>query len=85
MPALPGKFTADMDACAKRIEGSEKAVREKLVAGMGGMASDLTDDARDVLVKATAAPDAETGRFALRALLMFAPLNKVNELLAGTK
>ena len=49
------------------------------------MATGLTDDARDLLVKAAAAPEAETRQTALRALLMFAPVDKANELLAKTK
>ena len=85
MLGLPAKFTADMEACAKRIKGFEKAVREKVVAGVRELATDLTGDARDVLVKATDASEAETRRIALRALLLLAPVNKVNELLAATK
>ena len=83
--ALPGSLTADMEACAKRIEGSEKAVREEVVVGLGAMATGLTEDARDLLVKAVAAPEAGTRQTALRALLMFAPLDRANELLAKTK
>jgi tetratricopeptide (TPR) repeat protein len=83
--ALPGSLTADMEACAKRIEGSEKAVREEVAAGVGGMSTGLTDDARGLLIKAAAAPEAETRQTALRTLLMFAPVDKANELLAKTK
>jgi hypothetical protein len=83
--ALPGSSTADMEACAKRIEGSEKAVREEVVVGVGAMATGLTEDARELLVEAAAAPEAETRQTALRALLMFAPVDKANELLAKTK
>jgi hypothetical protein len=83
--ALPGSLTADMEACAKRIEDLEKALREEVVAGLDAMATGLTDDARSLLVKAAAAPEAGTWQTALRALLMFAPLDKANELLAKTK
>ena len=83
--ALPGSFTADMEACAKRIADCEKAVREKIVDGVGGMTIGLTEDARGLLVKAAAAPEAKTRQTALRALLMFAPVDKANELLAKTK
>ena len=38
-----------------------------------------------VLVKAAAAPEAGTRQTALRALLMFAPVDKANELLVKTK
>lgn len=82
---LPGRFTADMEVCAKRIEGSERAVRENIVAGVGRIATDLTEDARDLLVKAVGAPDAESRRIALRALLLLSPVDKVNELLAATR
>jgi hypothetical protein len=83
--ALPGSFTADMEACAKRIADCENAVREKIVDGVGGMTIGLTEDARGLLVKAAAAPEAKTRQTALRALLMFAPVDKANELLAKTK
>jgi len=71
-----------MEACARRIEGFEKAARERVVAGVRGLATDLTSDARDVLIKATDASEAETPQTALRALLVFVPLEKANELLA---
>jgi len=83
--ALPGSLTADMEACAKRIVDCEKAAREKIAAGVGAMTTGLTEDARDLLVKAAAAPEAGTQQTALRALLMFAPVDKANELLAKTK
>ena len=75
-----------MEACANRIEGAEKSVREIVVVGVGEMATGLTQDARDLLVKAAAAaPEAGTRRTALCSLLMFAPVDKVNELLAKSK
>jgi hypothetical protein len=77
--SLPGSWTANREACAKRIEGSESVAREDLVAGVGGMATGLTEDVREMLVKAAAAPQAETRRIALRALLMFTPPDKVEE------
>lgn len=83
--ALPGRFTADRETCANRIADCEKAVREKIVGGVGGMTTGLTDDARGLLVKAAAAPEAETRQTALCALLMFAPVDKANELLAKTR
>ena len=83
--ALPGSFTADMEACAKRIADRENAVREKIVDGVGGMTIGLTEDARGLLVKAATAPEEKTRQTALRALLMFAPVDKANELLAKTK
>jgi hypothetical protein len=43
------------------------------------MATGLTEDVREMLVKAAAAPQAETRRIALRALLMFTPPDKVEE------
>jgi hypothetical protein len=60
-------------------------VREKIVDGVGGMTIGLTEDARGLLVKAAAAPEAKTRQTALRALLMFARVDKANELLAKTK
>jgi hypothetical protein len=49
------------------------------------MTTGLTDDARGLLVKAAAAPEAETRQTALRALLMFAPLDKANERLVKAR
>jgi hypothetical protein len=83
--ALPGSLTVEMEACTKRIADCEKAVREEIVGGVGGMTIGLTDDARGLLIKAAVAPEATTRQTAVRALLMFAPVDKVNELLAKTK
>jgi hypothetical protein len=82
--ALPGTPSADVEECAKRIERREGAVREELIAGIGGMTTGLTNDARDILAKAAIAPDPEMRRTALRALLVFVPVEKANELLAKT-
>jgi hypothetical protein len=78
-------LTADAEACAERIADCEEAVREEIVHGLGAMTAGLTDDARGLLVKAAAAPDAETRQTALCALLVFAPLDEVEELVAKTK
>ena len=83
--AFPGRFTADMEACAQRIARAEKAVREKSVTALGGLTAGLTDDARDLLVSAAAGNEAGARQTALRALLMFAPVDKANELLSKTK
>ncbi|KPK43259.1 MAG: hypothetical protein AMK72_13575 [Planctomycetes bacterium SM23_25] len=83
--ALPGTPSADVEECAKRINRLEGAGREKLVAGMGRMTTGLSADARDLLVKAAAAPDAERRQTALRALLIFVPAGKADELLAETE
>ena len=80
--ALPGTLSAEVEECAERINGLRGADRGKLLAGVAAMTTGLSADARDVLVKAAAAPDAETPQTALRALLIFVPLEKVNELLA---
>jgi hypothetical protein len=79
--ALPGKSTADMAACEKRINGADTAVREQVLAGMGALVTGLTDDAKRLLLKTAAAPEPATRQTALRALLMFASLDKVNELM----
>ena len=83
--ALPGTLSAEVEACAKRIDGLRGASRAKLLASLAGMATGLSPGARDVLVKAAAAPDAETLRTAVRALLVFVPLEKTNELLTRTE
>jgi tetratricopeptide (TPR) repeat protein len=84
MLALPGSFTADMEACEKRINGCDAAVREKMLAGTGGVVTGLSGDAKGLLLKAAASSEQETRKTALRTLLMFAPLDKANELLAKT-
>lgn len=82
--ALPGRFTTEMNDAAMRINSCGEAIRIKVVEGMGGMATGLTDDTRGLLVKASSASDSEMRLTALRALLMFSPLDKVNELLNKT-
>jgi hypothetical protein len=83
--ALPGTPSADVEACAKRIDRLGGAGRGKVLAGIGRMTTGLSADARDLLVKAAAAPDAERRRIALRGLLIFVPVEKANELLAKTE
>ena len=83
--ALPAALSPEVDACAKRIEGLPGAGRAKVLANLAGMATDLSADARDVLVTAAAGPDAETAGTALRALLVFVPPEKTDELLTGAR
>ena len=83
--ALPGTPSADVEECAKRINRLERAGRERVVAGIGRMTTGLSADARDLLVKAAAAPGAERRQTALRALLVFVQVEKANELLAKTE
>jgi hypothetical protein len=82
--ALPGRFTPEMNDCAMRINRYDEAMRAKVVEGMGGLATGLTGDTRSLLVKAGSASDSEVRLAALRALLMFSPLDKVNELMTKT-
>ncbi len=79
--ALPGKSTPGIEACEKRINGSEAAVREKVLAGMGALVTGLTNDAKGLLLKAASAGEPASRQTALRALLMFASVDKVNELM----
>ena len=83
--ALPAALSPEVDVCAKRIDGLRGPGRTKLLVGLAGMTTGLSLDARDMLVKAAAAPDAETAETALRALLLFVPLEKANELLTGAR
>ena len=83
--ALPGTPSADVEECAKRINRLERASRREVVAGIGRITTGLSADARDLLVKAAAAPDVERRQTALRALLIFVQVEKANELLAKTK
>jgi hypothetical protein len=82
--AIPGTLPAEVDQCAKRINRLERAGREEVVSGIGRMTTGLSADARDLLVKAAAAPDAESRQTAVRALLIFVQLEKANELLGKT-
>ena len=83
--ALPGTPSEDVEECAKRINRLGRAGREELVAGIGRMTTGLSADARDLLVKAAAAPDAERRQTALRALLIFVQVEKARQLLAKTE
>lgn len=49
------------------------------------MTKDLAGDARNILAEAATTADRETRRTALRALLIFVPTEKLNELPAGTQ
>ncbi|MFA7157993.1 MAG: tetratricopeptide repeat protein [Kiritimatiellia bacterium] len=79
--ALQGKSTPGIETCEKRINAFEDAVRTNVVKGIGELSAGLLNDTRDLLVKTACAADANNRSVALRSLLMFAPPDKVNELL----
>ena len=79
--AVPGKFTADMEACEKRINTATPAVSQKVVEGMADMMPGLTGDAWRLLVEAAEGTDAEARQIALRGLIMSVHTDKVTELL----
>lgn len=72
--ALPGKSSAQQHAAAARIGDLRGDAQSKAVEAVGAMATGLTHDARDLLVKAACGPKAEDRQIALRALLMFVPV-----------
>lgn len=83
--AMPGKTTPALEAAGKRINALPDEARTNVVKGAGGLASGILDDTRDLLVKTACAPDAGSRDVALRSLLLFAPADKMNELLDKTE
>ena len=79
--ALPGRFTPAMDTAATRILALDDELRGKVVSAAGTLATDLTDDMRSLLLKMATAPERKDREIAVRALLLFAPLHKVGELM----
>jgi len=79
--ALPGRFTADMETAARSILAFEDDLRKKVVNAAGTLATGMTDDMRSLLLKTATAPETKDREIAVRALLMFAPMDKVSELL----
>jgi tetratricopeptide (TPR) repeat protein len=79
--AMPGKTIPAMESYEKRINALPDEARTNAVKSVGGLTTGLLDDTRDLLVKLACAPDAGNRSVALRSLLMFAQLDKVNELL----
>ena len=83
--AMPGRSTAAMATAAKRIDAMAEKKRTKMVTDAGAMADALTKDTRTLLIQAASTPNGKHRQTALRALLMFAPLDNVNELLDKTE
>ncbi|HUS98614.1 MAG TPA: hypothetical protein VMX97_17960 [Hyphomicrobiaceae bacterium] len=83
--ALPGRSTAGMETAARSILAFEDDLRKKVVNAAGTLATGLTDDVRSLLVKMAVAPETKDREIAVRALLMFAPMDKVSELLDKTR
>jgi hypothetical protein len=79
--ALPGKSSAGMETAARSILALDDDVRGEVVNAAGTLATGLTDDMRSLLLKTAAAPERKDREIAVRALLLFAPLEKVGELL----
>ena len=79
--ALPGRSTAGMETAARSILAFDDDVRGKVVNAAGTLATGLTDDMRSLLLKTATAPEMKDREIAVRALLLFAPLDKVGELL----
>jgi hypothetical protein len=82
--AIPGRFSAAMRASTMHIGGLSGEAREKVVKGLGALAAGLSDDTRSVLVNVATEPEAGKRDIGVRALLMFAPPDKVTDLLAQT-
>jgi hypothetical protein len=82
--AIPGRFTPELTVAQTRIEALAPEVKTNVVKAVAGMATGLTDDARNLLLQEASAPAGEPRETALRALLLFTPLDRINELLAKT-
>jgi hypothetical protein len=82
--ALPGRSTADMETAARSILALEDDVRKEVLYAAGKLATGLSDDMRSLLLETAAAPETKDREIAVRALLMFAPVDKVRELLDKT-
>jgi len=78
--AVPGKFTADMEECEKRVNALEMGVREKIIESMADMMPGLTGETWRCLVEAAESKDAEDRRTALRVLIMSVPADKITAL-----
>jgi hypothetical protein len=83
--AMPGKTTPGMEACEKRINALPDGSRTNVVKGVGALTTGLLDDTRDLLIKTACASDPANCSVALKSLLMFAPEEKVKELLDKTE
>ena len=76
MLALPGRTTAEVNATAARIDPLAGDARSQALKALAAGVSGLTDDTRDLLVKAAASPKTEDRKIAVRALAMFTTENK---------
>jgi len=82
---MPGKSPAGSESFEKRINAFPDEARTNVVKEVGALASGLLDDTRGLLVKLACAPDPSNRSVALKSLLMFAPADKVKELLDKTE
>ncbi len=79
--AMPGKSSAGIEAVEKRINALPDEVKTNTVKAVGALVSGLLDDTRDLLIKGACEASADNRAIALRSLLLYAPADKVNELL----
>ncbi len=79
--AMPGKSSVGIEAVEKRIHALPDEVKTNTVKAVGVLVSGLFDDTRDLLVKGACEANTDNRVTALRALLLYAPEDKVNELL----
>jgi hypothetical protein len=81
---LPGRSAADMKGAAKRILALEDDVRKEIVRAAGALATGLSDDMRSLLLEKATGPETKQSEIAVRALLMFAPIDRIGGLLDKT-
>jgi len=79
--ALPGQSTAALETAARTILALEDEARNKVLNAAAALATGTTDDVRSLLLKTATAPETKDREIAVRTLLMFAPMDKVSELL----
>jgi hypothetical protein len=83
--ALSSAFTAELAGYEKRLASYDDEYRKKVVAGVAGLTSGLTDEARGILAKAAGAADPTKRPTAVRSLICFAPTKQVGELLEAVE
>jgi hypothetical protein len=79
--AVPGKFTPAMADAAGRIAAMKEDDRNKLVAALGSLIADLSDDGKGLLIRLAGEPVSADQDAALRTILLLAPVEKVTEFL----
>ena len=79
---LPGALSQEVEERARRVEHRSGTARRDAIARIARTTDGLTDDERSILTEAAVNAEPQTRRVALRALLVFVPDEKADDLLA---